>query len=305
MVLPLACGGDDGDPGPTRAQFVSNADRICKRLRELTRPIDRRLDRTSDAQKQLSLVRSRNGYQEAALGRLQSLSAPETAREVVARYIGALEKRRQLGSRLESALEREDLPAARSILLDGVAVNRVAYHAAIRLGLRECEKGRSASARDVLDVFTPDIGVPVRVAAESTILKLTVEGVVDPLESAAASPPDGVRFVAVRLGIENVGERSIEISLAQETTLTTSKDEQLDPAFAGVGGECAESLTVATLSAGGERSGCIPFQVPEGQRAKAFQFGGFTETAEWDLTSAPPQSGAPEPSPESVQGVVE
>jgi uncharacterized protein DUF4352 len=294
LTVPVACGGDDGEPSPTRAQFVSRADLVCKRLRELSRPIDRRLDRTSSPRKQLSLLRQRRSYQDGALTRLEGLDVPEADREAVARYISAMKKRRDLGRRLESALEREDLPAARATLLDGVEVNRAAFRAAIRLGFEQCERGRPASGRDVLDAFTPDVGVPIRIAADGTTLKLTVEAVIDPLAVEAVPQPDGARFVGIRLLIENTGEQSIDIPLAEEATLTTSADERLDPAFFGAGSECEESLNVATLSAGLERSGCIPFQIREGKKPKSFRFGGFGgDTAEWDLTSARPVSGDP------------
>lgn len=202
LTVPVACGGDDEKQSPTRSQFTSRADAACKELRERSRRIERRLDRTSDAQKQLSLLRERRTYQDEALVRLEDLAAPEADRQTIARYIGTLRKRHELGKRLERALEQEDLSTARAVLPDAVELNRAAFLAASRLGLEECEKGRPASGRDVLDVLTPDVGVPVRLDAGATTLNVTVEGVVDPFEVGAGAPPDGARFVAVELEIE-------------------------------------------------------------------------------------------------------
>jgi hypothetical protein len=291
LTLPLACGGDEGEPPGTRAQFAAQADSICKQLRQRAGPLSRRLDRTSNAGRQVELLRRRHGYEDEALARLRELDVPEQDKATVAQYLSALEKRRDLGRRLEDAVGNEDLARARAILVDDRGVNRVAYRAAIRLGLDQCERARPASSRDVLDAFTPDVGVPITLSAEGTTLKLTVEAVIDPLE-AGASPPVGTRLVGIQLIIENTGERSVEIPLAQQATLTTNRNDELDPAFAASGGECQESLNVTILSAGSTRNGCIPFQVPQDERAKAFQFVGFGgDPAEWDLTSARPISG--------------
>lgn len=290
--MPTACGGDDGKPPPTRAQFVAQADSVCKRFRERSRPINRRLDRTSKVRKQLGLLRQQRIYLEDSLRSLQGLGVPEADKQAVARYIRAVRKRRELGRKLERALAREDIPAARTLLHDGVSVNRAAYRAAATLGLKQCEKGKPASRRDVLDMFTPDVGVPVELTAEGTDLKLTVKAVIDPLEAGAVSPPGGTRFIGIRLVIENTGNESIDVPLAQQATLVTNRDEQLMPEFLGAGGECENSLNVASLSPGAKRRGCIPFQISKGQTAKTFQFGGGGgDTAEWDLTSAKPVSG--------------
>jgi hypothetical protein len=155
-----------------------------------------------------------------------------------------------------------------------VSINRAAYRAAVTLGLKQCEKGKPASRRDVLDALTPDVGVPVGLTAEGMDLKLTVKAVIDPLEAGAVAPPGGTRFIGIRLVIENTGNVSINVPLAQHATLVTNKDEQLMPEFLGAGGECENSLNVASLLPGVKRRSCIPFQISKGQTAKTFQFGG-------------------------------
>jgi hypothetical protein len=292
-VMPVGCGGNDEKPAPTQAQFVARADAVCKQLRGRLEPIQKRINKASNPRLQSRLIRQQKSHQEDALRSLQAIGAPKADKQTVARYVSAVRKRRDLTEKLARAASTSDVVEARALLLDGVGISRDADRSAKALGLKQCEEGKPPTRRDVLAAFTPDVGEPVELTAEGTDVTLTVKALIDPLEAGTVEPPGGIRYVGIRLVVENTGNKSIDIPISQQSTLITNKDEQLDSDFLGAGGECEKSLNVVNLSPGSKRRGCIPFQVPKSQKAKTFQFGGRGgDTAEWDLTTAKPVSGA-------------
>jgi hypothetical protein len=110
---------------------------------------------------------------------------------------------------------------------------------------------------------------------------VTVQSVIDPFTSAIVlgtpgSPPAGQRFVAVKLSIRSTGTEPYSDSPGMEMSLISKSTNgpvgQAAPGTTGPG-ECATDLSESVNIAPGQtESGCVVFQVPNGQQISAVQY---------------------------------
>lgn len=132
------------------------------------------------------------------------------------------------------------------------------------------------------------LGDSITLKGTDTKMKVTVIRVIDPVAASEFDKPSsGHRFVGVQVKLKNVGDKTYSDAPSNGAKLIATGDEQADPALL-TSGDCSSGFgSDATISAGSQEQGCIPFEVKNGKRPKRFQFGldsGFgPQTGEWSL----------------------
>jgi hypothetical protein len=132
------------------------------------------------------------------------------------------------------------------------------------------------------------LGDAITLTGQETEVRVTVLDVIDPVEAGEFDEPEsGNKYVGVRVQIENVGDGPYQDSPGNGATLITNKDEEGQQSIL-TAGICKSGFdSDIRVSPGSKRRGCIPFEIPETQDPKTFQFGpdsGFgEETGEWSL----------------------
>jgi len=129
------------------------------------------------------------------------------------------------------------------------------------------------------------IGQTVTLKGTDTKMRVTPLSVKPVSGGELDTPASGKRYVGVKLRLRNVGETTYDDAPSNGAKLLTRSGEQADPTIV-TGGPCAGSFdSDTTISAGGSRQGCLPFEVPKGAKLVGFQFGldsGFgPQTGEW------------------------
>jgi hypothetical protein len=128
-------------------------------------------------------------------------------------------------------------------------------------------------------------------------LAVTVDQVMDPLPVGQFDQADsGQRFVGVQITLTNTGAVAYSDSPSNGSTLLSNTDEQASGEVV-TGGPCGNDFqSDVKLAPGDSQQGCIPFELPDGQTARTFQFtmdSGFADqTAEWHLSGATAPSAA-------------
>lgn len=127
-------------------------------------------------------------------------------------------------------------------------------------------------------------------------LQLTVDQVLDPLSVGPDDQADsGQRFVGVQITIRNVGSVVYSDSPSNGSTLLSDTNEQATDEIV-TGGPCGNDFqSSVNIAPGGVQQGCIPFELPDGQSAKLFQYtldSGFADqTGQWSLAGADTSAG--------------
>lgn len=163
---------------------------------------------------------------------------------------------------------------------------------------RPQENARPAASDAERPVDRPvALGDPAVLKTQETELRVRVTGIIDPLPAGEFDEPaDGKRFVGVRMSLRNIGSGTYNDSVSNGSALILKSSEQVDPTLLS-GGPCDSSFSSdVKVATGDTRTGCIPFEVPNGARLRSFQFtpdSGFAGTmGEWDVRNAP-SSGTP------------
>lgn len=133
------------------------------------------------------------------------------------------------------------------------------------------------------------IGDSITLQGSSNSVQVTPTKVIDPLPVGQFDSPlqRGNRFVGVMFTLKNVGSKTYNDSPSNGAVLVTRNNMQADATLVS-GGPCSGGFDAsAIISAGSIRQGCIPFEVPKGQKVKTIQFtldSGFgPETGEWNV----------------------
>ena len=133
------------------------------------------------------------------------------------------------------------------------------------------------------------VGDTITIVTKETTLKVTVLGVVDPVELGGIDGAEaGKRFAGVRVALQNVGAKPYTGTPIGEAVLTDSDREEHD------GGTLVESECGGTFASdpqvapGARKEGCIPYELDKGAEPMTFEFAGRDgfgpATAEWRLT---------------------
>jgi len=122
---------------------------------------------------------------------------------------------------------------------------------------------------------------------DSVKMDVKVTRVLDPATGGEFDQPSpGTRYVGVEIELKNTGQVAYDDSPSNGATLITNTDEEADAEIT-LGGTC-NSPSDVKIAPGDTRKVCIPFEVPNAQKARKFQFtlnSGFAnETGEWSLT---------------------
>jgi hypothetical protein len=127
--------------------------------------------------------------------------------------------------------------------------------------------------------------------SEGLKMRVTLLKVIDPVTAGEFEAPGGnKRLVGIRIAMENISETQYDDSPSNGSVLIYGDDEQADATILA-GGECSSSFaSQAKIAPGARRQGCIPFEVPKGDKLKQFQFtldSGFgPQAGEWSLREA-------------------
>jgi len=122
-------------------------------------------------------------------------------------------------------------------------------------------------------------------------VQVTLLDVIDPVAVGEFETPEGdKRIVGIRIAMKNVSETQYDDSPSNGSVLIYGSDEQADATILAEG-ECSSGFaSSAKIAPGARRQGCIPFEVPKGNKPKTFQFtleSGFgPQAGEWSLRGA-------------------
>jgi Domain of unknown function (DUF4352) len=122
-------------------------------------------------------------------------------------------------------------------------------------------------------------------------IAVTVNQVMDPLQVSQYEQPDaGQRFIGVQITLKNVGSIPYSDAPSNGAALLSNINEQAKAQIV-TGGPCGNDFqSSANIAPGDTQQGCIPFEMPTGQTANAFQFtlnSGFGhDTGQWSLAGA-------------------
>jgi hypothetical protein len=132
------------------------------------------------------------------------------------------------------------------------------------------------------------LGDAITLEGTDNKMRVTVSRVTDPLPAGEFDQAEsGNRFVGVQMVLANVGAKTYRDAPSNGAKIVTASDEQADPTIL-TGGPCSGSFASdTTIAVGAKRTGCIPFEVPQGHKLKTFQFAldsGFgPQSGEWRL----------------------
>ncbi len=134
MVLLAACGG--GESGPTKAEFITSADKICDKADEkLDVILERDIDDFS-AMKKLTTDAGRIG--DALLKDLRAIEVPEGDEEDVEEVLGGIEKQVRVVRQLGKAAEDEDQDKIDEIIEEGDDLEADVEKSAKSYGFKTC-----------------------------------------------------------------------------------------------------------------------------------------------------------------------
>jgi hypothetical protein len=132
------------------------------------------------------------------------------------------------------------------------------------------------------------VGDSITIKTTETKLKVTVLGVMDPVNAGQYDQPAASRrYVGVQLSIRNVGGNSYSDAPSNGAQLVDNHDEQADPTLL-TGGDCTIGFSSdVRLSPGSRQKGCIAFEIKKRAKPATFQFAGDSGfgpgNAEWTL----------------------
>lgn len=133
------------------------------------------------------------------------------------------------------------------------------------------------------------VGQTLHVSDSSgTMLDVTVEKVIDPAAGANqySTPASGEHFVGVRLRVRNAAASTYQNNANNETTIVLSNGKTRKASYNPIAGCGNFSSGQVKLSSHASASGCVTFQVPDGQKVTKVRFHNAVfpgTTAIWDL----------------------
>lgn len=298
-----SCGGGESESAPIAEEAEAEIASICREIRPEISRLAKQQDKTEQVPEQVELLGQQEGLLTDLATQIQGVEPPAELAPQVKDLTDALEDQQGLAADLQTALPQGGLEEVQGLLLDGVDYANRVDAAARDLDLEACAPDEVPTRKDVLALFSLDVGAPVTLSAAGTDITMSVDGVIDPVPAGFVSPSEGSRFVGIRLTVKNSGNRPIEVPLDFQSTLVTSAGQRLTNSELDVAGDCETTLTL-DLGPADSAQGCLAYEVPERATAEGFEFGGGEgETIEWDLTTAKPESGIPEgEDPESATG---
>jgi hypothetical protein len=124
--------------------------------------------------------------------------------------------------------------------------------------------------------------------SNGTELAVTLEKVIDPASGASkyAQPTAGHHFVGVKLRVRNKATTSYQNNANNETTIILSDGKTQDANYNPIAGCGNFDNGQVKLKSGTAKTGCVTFQVPNGQRLTAVRYGNTVfpgVTAQWRL----------------------
>jgi len=133
------------------------------------------------------------------------------------------------------------------------------------------------------------VGTTLAVSDSSgTSLDVTVKQVTDPADGANkySKPSSGKHFVGVKLRVHNAATTTYQNNANNETTIILSNGKTKQANYNPVAGCGNFDNGQVTLKAGTSSTGCVTFQVPNGEKVTAVRYGNSVfpgTTAEWHL----------------------
>jgi hypothetical protein len=142
---------------------------------------------------------------------------------------------------------------------------------------------RSASA-------AAHVGAALGVSDSSgTKIDVTVEKVIDPASGANqySNPASGKHFVGVKLRVQNKAATSYQNNANNETTIVLSTGKTRDADYNPIAGCGNFDNGQIKLASGASSTGCVTFQVPNGQKVTKIRYGNTVfpgNTAQWRVS---------------------
>jgi hypothetical protein len=135
------------------------------------------------------------------------------------------------------------------------------------------------------------VGDAISLRGSETTLKVRVLGVLDPLAAGDYDQADaGKRYVGVRIALDNTGQSAYSDAVGNGSHVIMAGNDQAESTIVSSGPCGGDFQSDVKIAPGEQRVGCIPFQVPEGETVKSFEFtpdSGFANnTGEWDISTA-------------------
>ena len=124
--------------------------------------------------------------------------------------------------------------------------------------------------------------------SSGTKLDVTVKKVIDPASGANkySKPASGKHFVGVQLHVKNAATTTYQNNANNETTVVLSNGKTRDAGYKPIVGCGNFDNGQIKLASGKSSTGCVTFQVPDGDRVTAVRYGNTVfpgTTAEWRL----------------------
>jgi hypothetical protein len=125
--------------------------------------------------------------------------------------------------------------------------------------------------------------------SSGTKLRVTVTQMINPASGANAysTPKAGKYFVGVQLRIHNTATTTYENNANNETTITLANGHTVKADYNAISGCGNFDNGQVTLSSGASKTGCVTFQVPDGQSIATIRYGNTVfpgTTAEWRVS---------------------
>ena len=125
--------------------------------------------------------------------------------------------------------------------------------------------------------------------SNGTQLDVTLTKVIDPADGASqySNPASGKHFVGVQLNIKNTASSTYQNNANNETTITLSDGKTVHAGYDPIAGCANFDNGQVKLKSHAASTGCVTFQVPEGQKVIRVGYGNTVfpgQTAEWRVS---------------------
>jgi hypothetical protein len=134
------------------------------------------------------------------------------------------------------------------------------------------------------------VGATLGVSDSSgTKLDVTVEKVIDPASGANqySNPASGKHFIGVKLRVRNKAATSYQNNANNETTIVLSSGKTRHADYNPIAGCGNFDNGQIKLASGASKTGCVTFQVPNGQKVTKILYGNTVfpgNTAQWRVS---------------------
>ena len=145
------------------------------------------------------------------------------------------------------------------------------------------------SGSDRIGTTSAQAGAEVVVSDSSgTKLGVTLKQVTDPADGANkySTPAQGKHFVGVKLQLQNKAAATYQNNANNETTIVLADGKAVTAGYAPLSGCGNFDNGQVKLKPGASATGCVTFQVPEGQKVTAVRYANTVYpgiTAQWQV----------------------